>query len=131
MRRGGLLALALLMAGLFAGCGESPTEAYVNMTTSAQLGDTEGFLEGFTERSRDLVGSMISLSDAYGIQDSNPYQLLVFDSVDAERIEKDGDRAVLDVRRGGKTRKILMVREDGEWRIDTRDLEAFWEAGGS
>ena len=119
------------MALLFGGCGKSPTEAYVDMTTSAQLGDQEGFLAGFTERSRDLVGSMISLSEAYGVQDTNPYQLLVFDSVDGERIEPDGDRAILDVRRGGNTRKILMVREDGEWRIDTRDLEAFWESGGS
>ncbi|MEC9071292.1 MAG: hypothetical protein VX938_02895 [Myxococcota bacterium] len=124
--------LAFIMTVLFfSGCSRTPTEAYVDMTTSAQLGDQEGFLSGFTERSRDLVGSMISLSEAYGVQDTNPYQLLVFDSVDGERIEGDGERAVLDVRRGGKTRQILMIREDGEWRIDTRELEAFWEAEGS
>ena len=130
MRQRLLLVLSLLMV-LSAGCGKSPTEAYVDMTTSAQLGDQEGFLNGFTERSRDLVGSMISLSEAYGIQDSDPYRLLVFDSVDGERIEADGERAVLDVRRGGTSREILMIREDDEWRIDTRALEEFWEAGGS
>lgn len=120
-----LIALCLL-----AGCGQSPSEAYTDMTTSAQMGDREGFLNGFTERSRDLVGSLIGLSEAYGLLDSNPYELLVFDSIDDEQIDASGERAVLEVRRGGATRKLLMVREDGAWKIDTKELETFWESEG-
>jgi hypothetical protein len=120
----------LALMGLLAACGRSPSEVYTDMTTSAQMGDRDGFLAGFTERSRDLVGSLIGLSEAYGLLDSNPYELLVFDSIDDERIEASGDRAVLEVRRGGATRKILMVQEDGDWRIDTQELETFWESEG-
>lgn len=120
-----LMALSLLM-----GCGRSPSEAYTDMTTAAQMGDREGFLRGFTERSRDLVGSLIGLSEAYGLLDSNPYELLVFDSIDDEEIEPSGDRAILQVRRGRATRTILMVREDGAWKIDTAELEIFWDSEG-
>ena len=120
-----LLALSLLV-----GCGKTPSEAYTDMTTAAQMGDREGFLSGFTERSRNLVGSLIGLSEAYGLLDSNPYELLVFDSIDDEQIDASGERAILEVRRGGSTRKILMIREDGAWKIDTQELETFWDSEG-
>ena len=124
------LVLGLAFALCAAGCSQSPTEVYVNMTTAAQMGDREGFLSGFTERSRNLVGSLIGLSEAYGLLDSNPYELLVFDSIDDEQIDASGERAVLEVRRGGSTRKILMIREDGAWKIDTEELETFWDSEG-
>ncbi len=120
----------LMVWSLLVGCGQTPSEAYTDMTTCAQMGDREGFLNGFTERSRDLVGALIGLSEAYGLLESNPYQLLVFDSIDDEQIDETGERAVLEVRRGGATRKLLMVREDGAWKIDTEHLEAFWESEG-
>lgn len=123
LRRLRLLVLSLTVAALSA-CSQSPTAVYVNMTTAAQMGDRDGFLGGFSERSRDLVEALISLSEAYGMTDSNPYELLVFDSVEDETI--DGDRAILQVRTRGKTRKILLIQDDGEWRIDTQELEAFW-----
>ncbi len=109
-------------------CTQTPTEVYINMTTAAQMGDRDAFLAGFTERSRDLVEALISLSEAYVMADSNPYELLVYDSVDSEVI--DGKRAVLEVSTGGKKREILMVDEDGQWRIDTQELEDFWQKGG-
>jgi hypothetical protein len=120
----------LIALSLVTGCGSSPSEAYTDMTTAAQMGDRDGFLNGFTERSRDLVGSLIGLSEAYGLLDSNPYELLVFDSIDDEQIEASGERAILEVRRRGSTRKLLMIREDGAWRIDTAELETFWESEG-
>ena len=112
-------------------CGQSPTEVYIDMTTCAQMGDREGFLDGFNERSRDLVEALISLSEAYGMEDENPYELLVFDSVDSEEIDATTGRAILHVRRKGRTRKILMVlNDDGLWRIDTEELETFWDEEG-
>lgn len=122
--------LALAATGLTA-CGQSPTEVYVDMTTCAQMGDRDGFLDGFNARSRDLVEALISLSEAYGMEDENPYELLVFDSVDSEEIDATQGRAILHVRRKGRTRKILMVLdEDGRWRIDTEELERFWDEEG-
>jgi hypothetical protein len=68
------------------------------------------------------------MSEAYGMRESNPYRLLVFDSVDQETIR--GDEAVITVRTGSRTRRILMIQEDGAWRIDTARLEAFWNEEG-
>lgn len=123
--RRALLGLFAIAALCVAGCQRTPTEAYIDMSTAAQMGDRDGFLAGFTKESRDLVEALITLSEAYGMSDSNPYELLVFDSVDEETIE--GDRAILAVRRRGKTRNILMVRDEDAWRIDTKQLDAFWQ----
>ena len=123
-----LIILTLLMVLNLGACSRSPTEVYTDMTTAAQMGDRAGFLAGFTERSQNLVGSLIGLSEAYGLLESSPYELLVFDSIEDEQV--DGERAILHVRRGGATRKILMVQEEGRWRIDTGELEKFWESEG-
>lgn len=124
---------------LLSGCAQSPTEVYVNMTTAAQMGDKDGFLEGFTMKSRALVDSLISLSEAYGMHQSNPYTLLVFDDIEEESV--DADRAVLRVRHRSRTRNLLFVKEDcegagdrdcdeGAWRIDTQALETYWAEHG-
>ena len=126
MRR---LLLAVGLA-LMAGCSAGPTESYQATVAAAQSGDRDAFLDGFTERSRDLVDAMLRLSDAYGVETTNPYELLIYDSVDGERIEGDGERAVLDVRRGKTTRQLLLIKEDGDWRIDTLELESFWKQQG-
>lgn len=125
--RAAALAAAFL---LLSACGRSPSEVYIDMTTAAQMGDRDGFLDGFSERSRDLVASLIGLSEAYGLLDANPYELLVFDAVDDEEILPSGDRAILTIRKKGARRKILMVKEEDGWRIDTRELETFWEREG-
>ncbi len=133
------LALGLAFALSAAGCSQTPTEVYVNMTTAAQMGDKDGFLAGFTLKSRALVASLISLSEAYGMNESNPYELLIFDEIEDEVIE--GDRAVLHVRHRSRTRKLLFVQEtckgagdldcdEGTWRIDTQELESFWDEQG-
>jgi hypothetical protein len=133
------LSACIVAIALSTGCAQSPEAVYVNMTTAAQMGDREAFLDGFTSRSRPLVESLISLSEAYGLMDSNPYQLLVFDEVEEVVIEEE--RAILTVRRRTKTRQILMIKEscegiatadcdEGQWRIDHEALEAFWDGEG-
>ncbi len=134
-RTAALLGAALLMIG----CSQTPTEVYVNMTTAAQMGDKDGFLEGFTMKSRALVDSLISLSEAYGMNQSNPYELLIFDEIEEESVE--GDQAVLRVRQRGRIRNLLFVKEscdgagemdcdEGAWRIDTQELETYWDEHG-
>ena len=130
---------SLLAFVFLTGCAQSPTEVYVNMTTAAQMGDKDGFLQGFTMKSRALVDSLISLSEAYGMNQSNPYTLLIFDEIESETIE--GDQAVLRVRHRARTRNLLFVKEscegaggqdcdEGTWRIDTQALETYWDEHG-
>jgi len=123
-RRGLVVALAVALFTVSA-CGEGPAEVYMAMATSAQMGDRRGFLEGFTEDSRPLVEAQISLSEAYDLRGNDPVQQLVFPSV--LNVETSGDEAILEVARGTVTRRILMVKTDDGWRIDTRRLAEFWE----
>ena len=118
-----------LVALLCVACEKSPSEVYTEMSTSAMLGDVEGFLEGFTDESQTLVKALISLSEAYGFQKDNPYELLVFDAIEKEEINEAGDQAVLWVRTRKVRRKVLMVRqkEDDAWRIDVQALERYWK----
>ena len=106
MRR---LLLAVGLA-LMAGCSAGPTESYQATVAAAQSGDRDAFLDGFTERSRDLVDAMLRLSDAYGVETTNPYELLIYDSVDGERIEGDGERAVLLRKHGAPDDGLRVVR---------------------
>lgn len=129
---------ALLTAALLVGCDKSPTDTYIEMVTSAQMGDVDGFLDGFSKASKKLVKAQIELSEAYGMNDLNPYRLLVFDSVEQETRasakETVGksyvcpkDCAVLNVMTGKRKRKILMLKVDDAWRIDASALEDFWK----
>jgi len=136
-RLGWLLGMVAAVA-LMAGCDKSPTDTYIEMVTSAQMGDVDGFLDGFSKSSRKLVEAQIALSEAYGMNDLNPYRLLVFDSVE-EEIRADAktavgesyvcpkDCAVLNVMTGRRKRKILMLKIDDAWRIDLAALEDFWK----
>ncbi|MCA9515260.1 MAG: hypothetical protein KC635_09985 [Myxococcales bacterium] len=125
-RRGILLGTALLALGApLAACGEGPGDVYIGMATSAEFGDREGFLAGFTPESKALVEAQISLSEAYDLRQDDPVKQLVFDHL--ESVETDGDKAVLEVSSGTKSKKILMVKTDEGWRIDTKKLVDFWE----
>ncbi len=129
---GGLLALVLLLAA----CTSSPTDAYLRMVAAAKMDDREGFVGAFTEGSRNLIAALLELNDAYGPQTEDPYRLLVFTEVVGEergepeaRPGTSGEQrevAFVTVSAGGKKRRIKMVLEDSDWRIDALDLEAFW-----
>jgi|GEM_PF-1073584 len=128
----------VMMLGLFTGCDTSPTAAYIEMTTAAQMGDKKGFLEGFSKDSKALVDANITLTEAYAMNEFNPFRLLVFDAVDEELLFEKGQTvgkkyvcrtpcAVLKVRTNKKKRKILMIKEEDKWRIDMRELADFWK----
>jgi hypothetical protein len=139
------VARLVLVCALLAGCDANPREVYVRMTTAAQLGDREGFLEGFNKSSRKLIEAAISLSEAYAIEDANPVQLFVFDEIEEEQIVGKGEEvgkkfvckaekcAILKVRSGErKKRQLLMVLEPEQgWAIDTVALEEFWKTEGA
>ena len=115
--------MVLAVAGL-AACDDGPEEVYYGMATAAEMGDLDGFLDGFTEESRPLIQAQISLSEAYDLRNDNPVRLLVFSAV--ERVETEGDEAILDLSTGNAKQRILMIKTDDGWRIDTKRLAEFW-----
>jgi len=130
------LIVTLTIALMTVACSSSPTDAYNRMVAAAQLDDRESFVESFTENSRHLVAASLALSDDYGPKKSAPYRMLVHTEVldeesgEAEAVpgksgeERDVAYIVVQVAQG--KRRIKMVKEDGDWRIDALDLEAFW-----
>jgi len=116
--------LSLVALGLVA-CGKGPKEVYYAMATAAEFGDAKGFLAGFTEESRQLVESQISLTEAYGLKHENPVALLVFPSVDG--VEELEDEAILSLSRGSTEKRIIMVKTEEGWRIDVKRLAKFWD----
>ena len=119
------LLLTLLLPLALVACDEGPTERYYGMVTAAEMGDREGFLNGFNEKSQKLIAAQISLSEAYdGIDD--PIKQLVFERVDS--VEEVGEgRVVLDVMRGTVRKRILMVKDEEKgWIIDVNELAKFW-----
>lgn len=122
-----ILAAFCLGTVAFSACDpDGPDNVYYGMTTAASMGDYEGFLMGFTDESRRLVESQLSLSEAYGLAKENPVSMLVFSDVD--QVEIDGDEAILSVSRGRASRRILMVKDpELGWRIDVKKLGEFWD----
>lgn len=121
------LARALCASSLtLLACDKSgPSNVYYGMATAAEFGDTEGFLKGFTKESKQLIQAQLSLSEAYGLKNDNPLSMLVFSTI--EKVEEDGETAILDVSRGNTKRKIKMIKvpEEG-WRIDVKVLGDYW-----
>jgi hypothetical protein len=118
-------ALTATVLSLLAACDRGPKEVYYDMATAAEFGDADGFLDGFTEESKQLVASQISLTEAYGLKKENPVALLVFPSVDG--VEEKDDEAILTVSRGTVEKRIVMVKTDAGWKIDVKRLADFWE----
>ena len=135
MMRALIVSLAFTLSA--AACGQSPTEVYTDMATSAHFGDREGFLAGFTKDSKKVIKGMIMLAEAYGMPGSSPYELLVYDEVVREDIYDKGKKfdnfkcdkkcAVLRVKSSGKKKRLLMIETDDGWRIDVKRLDKFWQ----
>ncbi len=120
--------LGLAMAGLgLYGCDKSgPLNVYYGMATSAEFGDYDGFMKGFTKQSQQVIQSQLSLSETYGLKSENPVTMLVFPTV--EEVVEEGDQAILTVVRGTVRKKLLMKKTEEEgWKIDVKALAEFWE----
>lgn len=131
------LLFPILAVGLaLSACSSSPSDAYTRMVAAAKMDDRETFLSSFTEDSRHLIDALLELNDAYGPRTADPYRLLVYTEVVGEEMGEpepvphessaQRDVAFVTVAVRKKKRRIKMVKEDGEWRIDALALEAFW-----
>jgi len=100
------------------------------MLASAQIGYEDGFVEGFSKRSRPIVRALLRLADVYGFESRNPLTLL--DADDASETTVYGDTAVVTVRRGNFEREVLFVvdaDDENNWRVDLAEYELFLELG--
>jgi hypothetical protein len=108
------------------GCATPPPQAVIAQALeAARDGDREALLECFTPRSRPLLETWWRAVDA-----ENPALGRLGAGEAATAIERlvpgrDGepDRAVLNLREGGDSMRIVTHRLAGMWRIDLLDTE--------
>ena len=120
----------LLLAFVLPGCKDRPIEVYRRMLGSAQIGYEDGFVQGFSARSRAVVRALLRLTDVYGFESRNPLRMLDADDALAEDLR--GDVAVVMTERAGIERPVLFIRdeEDGDaWRVDLSEYERFLRLG--
>jgi hypothetical protein len=120
---------ALVLLGLVTGpgCGRPPEDAFRGLAAAARAGDPEGLLAGLTKRSRVFVRGVLAaapearplLAPAALPGDVTVIEVTVGDA---------GDRADLLVRgtAGGPPVPVVMLREDGEWRVDLVECQRLW-----
>jgi len=111
-------------------CKSDPDEVYREMLASAQIGYEDGFVEGFSKRSRPIVRALLRLADVYGFESRNPLTLL--DADDASEATIYGDIAIVTVHRGSFEREVLFVLDPDDkdhWRVDLAEYERFLEMG--
>jgi hypothetical protein len=135
--------IAILVLGLlvFGGCSEEPKDAYRRIVFHAKMGNEAAFLDGFTEDSRKIIKTLLSLRRTYGDlvdRDSDPYFSIVLEEIEDVVIDEKEFRAedssdtierkvaTLTVTDGKILRKIRMIEFDDGWKIDATDLQDFW-----
>ena len=125
-----LICIGLSACILLSACKTAPDEVYREMLASAHIGYEDGFVEGFSTRSRPIVRALLRLADVYGFESRNPLTLL--DADDASEAAIYGDFAVVTVHRGNFEREVLFVTDpddDDNWRVDLSEFERFMELG--
>ena len=123
-----LIGVVALTIGASMGCRQPPTEVYLEARSAAETEDVEAFLPHFTRWSRTLLRGFSDVVDESRrrlqyVRD--PMKLHAFGDVTNETITDDV--AVLEVEGARGTERVVLVVEDGVWRIDALRLAGFWE----
>jgi len=121
-----LLGIATLsMIGSF-GCRQTPSEVYLEARTAAESEDVEAFLPHFTRWSQSLLGGFAEVLDESRRRLEyvrSPLEIHEFGEVTNETITED--LAILKL--SGSSESVILVVEEGVWRIDALRLASFWE----
>ena len=121
----------MTMMGLSSCMKQEPIEVYRNMLAATEVGYEDGFVEGFSKRSQGVVRALVRLSNAYGLDEQNPWALVSGD--DAIEQKFIDDVALVRVKKSSNSKyQVLFVEDpddDDAWRIDLDELEQFIEKG--
>jgi hypothetical protein len=123
-----LIGVAILCTLASIGCRQTPSEVYIEARTAAETEDLEAFLPHFTRWSRSVLRGFSDVVDQSRRRLQyvrTPMMIHTFGDVANETITDD--LAVLEVTGSRGSEKVVLVVEDGAWRIDAFRLAGFWE----
>lgn len=118
-------ALALLL--VVAGCSTPPEEVYEAAYKATQAKDRDAFVMHVTARSTALLDELDRVKEEGNLEYlASPFRLLPEPAKD-EPTRVRGNRAEVPVVRGRNQGSVMLLKEDGEWRIDLLSLPEFWK----
>lgn len=123
-----LAAAALVLSlVLFSGCKPSPTKIYMKAMEAKKKKKEQRFLAFFTKESRTVIDKLLEMSRAKRyVYLKDPYELLPYKIVEKEEIDEANGVATLTTKRDKFRLRVVMVRQDGEWRIDGLQLKTLF-----
>lgn len=109
----------MLSLVLLVGCASDPVRDFEKWLAASRRGDTEAFKAGLTRRSRAFVDGIWTLERQHPIlalprKFSGKARLLTRPNAALIR----GDKAWIEVESGGRRERLILLKEDGRWRID-------------
>ncbi len=122
------LALSLLSFVLFLGCSEEPDQVYQRALDARRAKDQAAYLACFTVRSQRVLERLDEVEEMTRkklVYLQKPFTLLPEGTPLGTAREK-GNVARLTVKGGRQDIEIVLLKEQGEWRIEALELDAFW-----
>lgn len=118
MIRVGLALLILLVCG----CAEIPAEPEAVVSAAleaARKGDLEGLTQNYVPAAAMDVRRAVAAAEGSGWVPAEPLRLLTPGEV--EEIQREGDRAVVEIRTSDTTTRVCLAPTDDGWRITLDD----------
>lgn len=103
----------------------SPSDEIRQMVSAARIGDTERFIDGFTDESGRVIAAMLSLAEAYSHVRKSPIERLAEAQLVDETV--NGDTAIVLMQTRDRTREIPMVWTSSGWKVDAFEMEKGWK----
>jgi hypothetical protein len=108
---------------------DSPGDAYSAFSKAVQRGDSKAAYAALSQTTRQALEARAKeVSDASGGAIKDDPAALAFSSAprpdpltEVKLVQQSGDRAVLAVSGGARYQKVVMVRENGGWKVDLSD----------
>jgi len=127
------LVLVILAALSLAACdkarGGSPADAYLSFSRAVQRGDAKAAYALLSSRTQQkLAARTKEISAASGMAIKDDPAALAFSGAprpdplnEVKLVGQDGDRATLEVKAGGRSEQITMLKETSGWKVDLGD----------
>ena len=115
--------VALVFVFLVAcGCADTPAEPEAVVSAAleaARKGDLEGLIQTYTPVAAMGVKRAVAAAEGSGWVPADPLRLLTPGEV--EEVQREGDRAVVEIRSSGMTTRVCLAPTDDGWRITLDD----------
>lgn len=109
-------------------CKKSPDECYCEISNAVIKRNEQEVMKYLNKKSNKILENLKNFEEKTRRQlksSLNIFSIIPVGKIKEVKIEKNG--ALLTLEDKGKEEKIIMIKEDGEWKIDITFLKKFYE----